>query len=341
MIYFTESKHGILLPWIEYFDHWLNILSYLETIFPKEFINQLNRYKIFLIKSNIDIAIKYLVDLHIDDITILDLSHERSCFEKTIYSKKGRIIVICNLNSDERIAHYMLLLQAASDISRKKIDYTILKNNDDNFFDAICCELIPLKSKIKKCIIGYWSEFEKILYKKYWLPTKRVRNNYFSYRFYENLNTIFIWHVFWWNSYLIVDILKKIWVKKFAYIWNCWGLWKLDIWMIVSPNVVIKIDYIDTIKNNNNLDIHISVPSPIIETNNFLQKIKKLGVSTIDVEYADLYHSIPKSKFYWYLIVSDLPWKINKNNARISNAKKFHAWLLKVVKILSKEFFNE
>lgn len=339
MITFDEHEEGILIPWKEYMDHWLNIDSYLESIFPKNLIKKIGKYKIILIKSDIDIALRYMSN--IDDIIIVEFPNERPCFEKTLYSRKNKVIIICNLNSDERISHYLLLLQAASDIYNIKISYNVLKNNDNNFFNHIYWELINFNWKIDKCIIWYWSEFEKILSKKYWSPTKRIKNNFFSYRYYENLKAIFIWHVFWWNSYLIVDVLQKIWVKKFAYIWNCGWLWKLNIWNVVLPDISIKTDKLDNIKNKDNLPIHLSVPSPIIETTKFLKKIQKLWVETIDVEYTDLMNKIWKSKFYWYLIVSDLPWKINKNNARISDSKKFHVWLLKVVRIISKIFFNE
>lgn len=333
MTIFKQHKKFRLSAWTKYVNHGLNIKSYLDTIFPKELIKLIYNYDIFLIKGDINLAMKYLASKDITDITVIDFLGERPCFEKMLLCEENKIIVICNLHSNERIKHYKILLQAYSDISKKNITYHILKNDDNNFYNTIYWELIEYTWKINKCIIWYWSEFE--LY--FWLPTKIVRNNYFSYRYYEKLNIIFIWHVFWWNSYLIVSILKKIWVEKFAYIWNCGWLGKLKIWDIISPKTIIKYNYLNKIKKKD-FPTHISVPSPIIETNRFLKKIKTLWILTIDVEYADLYNFIWKTNFYSYLIVSDLPWKENKNNARISNMVRFRKWLLKVVQKVINEF---
>jgi hypothetical protein len=114
---------------------------------------------------------------------------------------------------------------------------------------------------------------------------------------------------------------------------NSWWLWNLEIWNIIIPKNVIK--YKNNLQNKNYT--HISVPSPIIETNNFLKKIEKLWISTIDVEYTDLYNLIWKNLF-WFLIVSDIPWKKDKNKSRISDMNKFNKSLLKIAKKVTDEF---
>jgi hypothetical protein len=105
---------------------------------------------------------------------------------------------------------------------------------------------------------------------------------------------------------------------------------------IIYPNQIAKLNgedeemcnqpFTNLFQNTNKQISHISVDSPIVETNNMINYLRFSKIDTIDVELFDIISKINTNKcanLSASLIVSDIPSSISENVAVVVNEKYF------------------
>jgi len=190
-----------------------------------------------------------------------------------------------------------------------------------------CCDA-------QKIIIGYKRHVEKIIKKNYKQnPDIDIEDDYFSLSYYRNERLIITGHVFGWMMKEIMSlIICRTKIKQLFYIGNCGVLNNLKVGQVIFPNNLyyystrhkIAIDNILSPKNHNSIS-HLSVPTPLVETNNFIIKNRK-KFSTVDVELYDIIRKASDTKrkilLGVVLLVSDKPGR-KENGALVSDEHRF------------------
>lgn len=319
--------------------HALNLKSYLTLIVPHQFYKHLPKCDFFyLIRGEERETLNFFRDKGCKTAIVARNKYAKRRFERFLISYNEQSDKLyCgfyNIAGIQRLQHYELLLKL---IYGREIDKKL---------SAVlypCRYLNELKKTVNLCrdaqkiIIGYKENVKKIIKKNYkQTPDINIEDDYFSISYYSNKKLIITGHAFgWMMKEILFLIIKQTKVKQLFYIGNCGALNDFKIGQIIYPNNLYyssrhKITINNTLSLKNNILMrHLSVPTPLIETNSFIIKNRK-KISTIDVELYDIVKKALDSKreisLGAALLVSDRPGK-KENHALVSDEYSFQSSL--------------
>ncbi|MBI2645242.1 hypothetical protein HYW94_03675 [Candidatus Uhrbacteria bacterium] len=302
--------------------HALNLKSYLSLIIPADFHRFLPACDFFyLIRGEEKEAFSFFKKNGCGSAIVIKNKQAKKRFEKFLigYNKQSDTLYcgIYNIASIQRMRHYELLLIA---IYGKEISKKLYKTVYQSRYFKKIKKIIQSCFSAKKIIIGYKDNTKRIIKKFYkQTPDIDIEDDYFSLSYYKSEKLIITGHAFGWMMGNIVSLIVQLTkIDRVFYIGNCGALSDFKIGRIIFPNnlsyfarsKVIIIDNILNQKNNYSFKNHLSVPTPLIETNDFIIKNRKI-FSTVDVELYDIVKNILHINrnvlFGVALLVSDRP----------------------------------
>ncbi|MBU0722392.1 hypothetical protein KKA93_02990 [Patescibacteria group bacterium] len=315
--------------------HALDLKSYLSLIVPHRFHKQLIKCNFFyLIRGEETEALNFFKKKGCKIAVVIRNKYAKKRFERFLigYNEYNDELYCSfyNIAGLQRLRHYELLLKLIyGRVINKKL-YKVLYSNR---------YLKQLEKTVKSCcdaqkiIIGYKENVKKIIQKNYKQnPDINIEDDYFSLSYYHNERLIITGHAFGWMIKEILSlIIHQTKIKQLFYIGNCGALNNLKVGQIIFPNNLYcstrretAINNILSPKNYNSIS-HLSVSTPLVETNNFIIKNRK-KFSTVDVELYDIIRKTLDSKrkilLGVALLVSDKPGR-KENGALVSDERRF------------------
>lgn len=316
-------------------DHALNLSSYLRLIVPKRLQAHLCKCDfIYLIRGDEEETFDFLKKNNCQTSIIIRNKFAKKRFERFFlsYNRKSdkTYCGFYNIASRQRLQHYEQLLKLIYGRKISKRLYKVLYPNE---------YLNQLKRMLKNCreaqkiIVGYKENVKKEIQKKFKQnPDIDVEDDYFSLSYYRKEKLIITGHAFGWMMKEILSlIIRQTKVKQLFYIGNCGAFNNLKVGQIIFPNNLFyfrrKKLVINNILSPKDFKIvkHLSVPTPLIETDDFIAKNCKI-FSTVDVELYDIVSEVSNVKANLLLgvilLVSDRPGK-KENSALVSDEYRF------------------
>ncbi len=331
-------------------NHALDLRSYLSLIIPDRFHKQLVECDFFyLIRGEEMEALNFFKKKGCEIAVVIKNKYAKKRFERFLigYNEYSNELYCSfyNIASLQRLRHYELLLKLIYGRAINKKLYKVLYLNR---------YLKQLEKTVKSCcdaqkiIIGYKENVKKIIQKNYKQnPDINIEDDYFSLSYYHNERLIITGHAFGWMiKEILSSIIHRTKIKQLFYIGNCGALNNLKVGQIIFPNNLyystrrkIAIDNILSPKNHNSIS-HLSVSTPLVETNNFIIKNRK-KFSTVDVELYDIIRKASDTKrkilLGVALLVSDKPGR-KENRALVSDERRFqrslNCVLEKIIKLV-------